>query len=239
MICGIHQPNFFPWLGYFDKIARSDIFVFLDQVDYEKSGHSMQCYTNRVAILKNGESFWVHCPVIREHGAQAICSVKINDKLEWRNKLKNTINECYRAANYFNEMKEFVYALLDYKVSYLSEYNMHIIREISKLLELDTKFVKQSMFQTTEHSTALLIELVKAVQCDYYLYGGGGKKYQNDELFAAQGIGLIEQGYQSHPYQQITTKFVPGLSILDVLFYCGVERTKEILHEKGRAKIDR
>ena len=41
MICAIHQPNFFPWLGYFEKIWRADVFIFLNQVDYEKSGHSM------------------------------------------------------------------------------------------------------------------------------------------------------------------------------------------------------
>lgn len=232
MICAIHQPNFFPWLGYFDKISRADVFVFLNQVDYEKSGKSMQCYTNRVAILKNKKPSWIHCPVIREHGAQSICSVRISDELDWRSKIKKAISECYKYTGYFNEMAEFVYSLLDFKADFLSEYNIHNIKEIAKVLELDTKFVSQNMYQTTEHASKLLIELVKFAQCDYYLFGSGGKKYQQNDLFEAQGIGLIEQNYQQPKYQQISTTFVPGLSILDVLFNCGIDKTKEILHSK-------
>jgi hypothetical protein len=71
-LCAIHQPNFFPWLGYFDKINRADVFVFLDQVAYPKSGSSMGSWCNRVKINIAGVASWISCPVVREHGPQSI-----------------------------------------------------------------------------------------------------------------------------------------------------------------------
>ena len=47
-IVAIHQPNFFPWLGYFDKINKSDIFIFLDDVQFPKKGGN---WTNRVQLM--------------------------------------------------------------------------------------------------------------------------------------------------------------------------------------------
>ena len=230
MICAIHQPNFFPWLGYFDKLSRVDAFVLLNQVDYEKSGHSMQCYTNRVGILKNGKSSWIHCPVVREHGAQSICDVRINNKTAWRNELKNTLRECYKSAAYYNDVAEYIFSLISFETNYLSEYNIHIIEELVKHLDLKAKLFRQDQFQTTLHSTELLIELVKAVDCDCYLFGGGGTKYQQDELFEKQGIKLIGQNFQFPHYEQVSQPFVPGVSILDTLFNCGFDGTKYILN---------
>ncbi len=71
MICAIHQPNFFPWLGYFDKISRADVFVFLDVVDYPKSGSSMSSWVNRVMLKVGSQKTWVRCPVVREFGPPA------------------------------------------------------------------------------------------------------------------------------------------------------------------------
>ena len=67
-VCAIHQPNFFPWLGYFEKIKRADVFVFLDHVHYPKSGNSMGSWTNRVKINISAHAKWISCPVVREHG---------------------------------------------------------------------------------------------------------------------------------------------------------------------------
>lgn len=235
MICAIHQPNFFPWMGYFNKIATVDVFVFLDQVDFAKSGHSMQCYTNRVGILRNGEASWIHCPVLREHGGQPIDTVRINNALDWRNKMKKILKDCYQATQYYDVVSSYIFELIDYQTDYISEYNIHIISELVKELDLKTKLVKQAQFHTKEHSTKLLIELVKANKCDSYLYGGGGMKYQQNELFEEQGIELVSQNYQFPKYEQTSQSFVSGLSILDTLFYCGFERTKDML-EGWRSK---
>ncbi|MEI6188212.1 MAG: WbqC family protein, partial [Alphaproteobacteria bacterium] len=79
-ICAIHQPNFLPWLPYFDKISKADTFIFLDEVDYPKSGNSMGSWCNRVKILMNKDEIWFSIPVIRQSGIQKIKTVEINYK---------------------------------------------------------------------------------------------------------------------------------------------------------------
>ncbi len=229
MICAIHQPNFFPWLGYFNKIAKTDIFVFLNQVDYEKSGHSMQCYTNRVAINRNGVADWIHCPVIREHGAQSICKVKINNKEDWRTKVKNKLEISYKNAKYYKEYRAYIWSLIDRNDNFIADYNMNIIKDLILKLELSAKVIQQDEITTESHSTRLLIEITKAVNCNRYMCGKGGNKYQKEELFKENNIELIQQNFIHPHYNQGSLEFIEGLSILDAIFYCGLEETKKLI----------
>ena len=69
ILVAIHQPNFFPWLGYFDKIRRADFFILLDDVQYPKTGAGS--WSNRVKVMINGEGRWLTAPVDRSfHGTR-------------------------------------------------------------------------------------------------------------------------------------------------------------------------
>jgi hypothetical protein len=218
-------------MGYFNKIARSDMFVFLNQVDYEKSGHSMQCYTNRVGILENSQKLWIHCPVVREHGAQPICNVKINNQHDWKNELKSKIESCYGNSQYYDEVSGYVFRLVDTEADNISEYNIAIISDFCRKFGLNTKMIRQDELNTDKHSTELLIQITKAVGCDTYMYGGGGSKYQEEQLFDDVGIKLMSQDYIMPEYNQPSEKFVYGLSILDTLFCCGYDKTAELIRK--------
>src|SRR5256885_16256985 len=81
-LVAIHQPNFFPWLAYFDKIARADIFVFLDDVQYEKTGGT---WSNRVRLLISGQAAWATMPIRRDyHGVRAANDMAIHNPQAWR-----------------------------------------------------------------------------------------------------------------------------------------------------------
>lgn len=119
-ICAIHQPNFFPWLGYFDKIRQADIFVFLDQVAYPKSGKSMGSWCNRVRINTGGSPTWISCPVVREAGVQPIDTVRIDNSRPWRDKLRATLETAYRRAPNFTLAFALIDKLLEYRDGLLS-----------------------------------------------------------------------------------------------------------------------
>jgi len=227
-IVAIHQPNFFPWLGYFDKMIKSDIFVFMDNVQYTKGS-----WINRVKIINQGKPMWITCPVSFNLG-EAISSVKISDKEWFSNKLIRTINFNYSKAPFYEDIINIIHKMILYKELNLSDYNMKIIKEICNLLKIKTDFKLQSELKTEKSSTDLLIEIVKSVSGNSYLCGGGATAYQEDLKFKEAGVELIYQNYKHPVYNQFnTSSFVPGLSIIDVLMNCGIEETKEMLYKSS------
>jgi WbqC-like protein len=218
MICAIHQPNFFPWLGYFDKIRRADVFVFLDGVAYGKSGSGMGCWTNRVPIDVGGRPAWFGCPVRRQPGMQAICDVEFDDSQRWRAKLARTLEINYGRAPGFPRTMGLLRPLLEYPTTRLAQFNEHAVREIAAVLGLGCRFVRQSELAVASKGTRRLIEIAKAVGADTYLCGGGAAGYQEDALFAPSGIELVHQNFVPRPYRD-PGSFVPGLSVIDYLMW--------------------
>lgn len=229
MICAIHQPNFFPWLGYFDKIYRADVFVFMDSVDYPKSSKTMSSWTNRVQLLINRHKTWVHCPIRREHGIQKICDVEIDDTQDWRKRLLRTIQFNYAKSPFYAVVMPFVEEWVNGKYRYIADYNIAVIKDISKMFHLTTKFVRQTDLLTEKHSTELLVEITKRVGCDTYLCGGGAGGYQQDEMFPDNGLLLQYQNFVPYEYNQGRQEFVGGLSILDALFHQGIAGVEQSL----------
>lgn len=219
MLCAIHQPNFFPWLGYFDKIRRADVFVFLDDVQYPRSGSGgMGSWTNRVRIAIGGEGQWIRCPVKRAPLETPIRDIVIDDGQPWRAKLTRTIEQNYRRAPGFAGVQGWLVALIDAPYAGLAEFNIAAIEEIAARLGLARRFVRQSTLPHEGSGTDLLISLTRAAGCDAYLAGGGAGGYQEDEKFAAAGVQLVYQNFTPEPYGD-PSRFIPGLSVIDYLMH--------------------
>lgn len=219
-VCAIHQPNFFPWLGYFDKIRRADVFVFLDDVAYPKSGHSMSSLTNRVRIEVQGVAQWIGCPLQRQAGVQPIREVCIDGGQPWRRKMLRTIEQNYRKHPGFDWAISVVEPLVSYPCGSLAEFNIHAVERIASALGLQVTFARQSALNVEGKATELLVSLTRAAGCDAYLCGGGAAGYQDDALFASSGLGLIYQNFTESPYGPLD-RFIPGLSVIDYLMKTG------------------
>lgn len=232
MLCAIHQPNFFPWLGYFNKIYRSDVFVFLDDVDYPKSGHSMSSYCNRVLIKANNEGRMISCPVVREHGPQRIVNVAIKEDLrDWRQQLKDALKESYGSTKYYSSGMEILEPIIDFETDKLSEFNINAIISICKAIGIDKKFARQSEMNTTSSSTERLVEIVKLTGCDAYLCGRGAQKYQEDKIFEDNNIRLEHQNFIHPRYVQEGETFLEGCSIIDPLLSIGGNATHRLIQD--------
>lgn len=217
----IHQPNFFPWMGYFDKIRRADAFVFLDAVDYPRSGSGgMGSWCNRVRLNIQGEAKWITCPVRRVNLGAPINQVLIDDDQPWRAKLLRTLDANYRKAPRYAEATALLEPLIRMPQTTLATFNIAVIKAIAAALEVKTRFLLQSELAGGGKATELLISLVRAAGGNAYLAGGGASGYQQDDLFADAGVELIYQRFAPYPYGD-ATRFLPGLSIIDYLMYDG------------------
>jgi hypothetical protein len=216
-LCAIHQPNFFPWLGYFDKIARADVFVFLDDVAYPRSGSGMGSWTNRVRIDVGGKPHWVGCPVRRMHGPQPIREARIAPG-PWRERLIRTLEMNYRRAPGFDRAIAALLPLIHNPTDLLAEFNIHAVTALCRELGIAAEFRRQSDMGVSGAGTRLLIELVRAAGSKAYLCGGGTAGYQQDELFPAHGLELVHQDFSPQPYGD-PARFLPGLSVIDFMMH--------------------
>lgn len=231
-IVAIHQPNFFPWLGYFDKIVRADAFVFLDNVQYPKKGGS---WVNRVQAVVSAKPQWLTANVERSyHGVRLINDMRIDDHLPWRSKLLKTLAMSYNKAPFFKDVYPLITKLIQNNTDSLCECNIASILSMCSFIGIDAShFIRASALKTNGSATDMLISIVKSAGGDAYLCGGGADGYQEDSKFEEAGVELIYQEYQHPIYEQFNMKeFVKGMSIIDVLMNCGPSGTAELLSVK-------
>lgn len=225
----MHQPNFLPWVGFFHKVASSDLFVLLDDVQFVKGE-----VTNRVKLLISGEVRWLTCPVLTSgSGSSNISEKQLDSSLRWREKNLTAIRQSYGRHPFFEEVIGALGPLLGQPESNLVQYNFSLIAAISRGLGLgDEKFCLSSDLGVKSYSTQRLVDLTKIVDGYVYLTGGGAQEYQDDQLFENAGIAIEYQNFQNRPYpQKGMDSFTPGLSILDCLFNIGWDETAEYLKQ--------
>lgn len=227
-VVAIHQPNFFPWLGYFDKLIRADVFVLLDHVLIQKTGST---WSNRVKLKIGGEGRWVTAPIARASGEQAICDVVFDDTRPWREKMLQTLRLSYGRAPYFSEVIDLVEPLVLNPERYLARYNRNALEAIATALHVPTtKIVSSSSLDVVGCGTNALISITQAVGGTAYMCGGGAAGYQEDQQFEANGLSLMYQSFNVPQYGQFDQKpFVAGLSVLDALFSLGIGGSRNLL----------
>ena len=234
-IVAIHQPNFLPWLGFFDKLARADVFVLLDDVQFPRT--SKGTWINRVKLLANGSEQWATVPIVRSQGsALPIAEVRIDDAQPWRKKLVRTVELNYRRAPAFDDVFPLVEELLDHREPLIARFNERNIRALAEAIGLDTgKIVRSSDIGARGQSTDLLIELTLAVGGTAYMPGGDAYRYQEDDKFTERGLELAPQEFEHPPYAQLGESFVPGLSIVDALLNRGLDGTRALVTRRSPA----
>jgi len=215
MICAIHQPQYLPWLGYFDKIDQVDLFLFLDDVQFKK--HEWQ---NRNRIRTRDGWQWLTVPV-RHHFGQEIRAVEIDDHLPWRRKHWQALQTDYGRARHFAEASAPWQEIYDREWSELSRLNVESVQRLCRAMGIETPMRLASEFSVPGAATDKLIGLCRAVGADTYLSGTGGRDYLDEEAFRRAGVRLVYQAFEHPTYPQVWDGFVSHLSAVDLLFNCG------------------
>lgn len=219
MIVSIHQPDYIPYLGYFYKISKSDIFVFLD--DCQFSNNNMH-HWNRIKTPQGEHRLKIP---VEQHLGTPINKVRTKDELSWKEKHLKIIQMNYSKAKYYQEIYPKFEKILLKNYSNISDMNIAINIWISRNFGFNANFLKSSEMKINTVKEKRVIDIVKLLDGDTYFSGIGAKNYEVDEHFTEEGIKLVYSDYKAVEYFQLWPKvgFLPYMSILDYLFNCGFD----------------
>lgn len=218
MKVAIHQPQYFPWLPYFLKINKSDLFIFLDSVDFQKNG-----IQNRNMIKTSQGEKWLTVPVKHTHG-QKIKDIEIDNSQKWQKKHYQTLIQSYSKAEFFDDYKGELENYFSIKWNSLSEMNINLSSLMMNWLGVDTPIIRSSEMNSTGKGSDLILNLCIEAGAKEYISGIGGKDYLDLNMFKKQGISIDYQppklpDQYPQPHQKVG--FKNNLSALDIILNCG------------------
>jgi hypothetical protein len=225
----ISQSNYIPWKGYFDSIARCDVFVVFDDMQYTRRD-----WRNRNLIKTPQGLKWLTIPVdVKGKYFQKIRETRIADK-GWTDSHWGSLRQNYKDAPHFKEMSDWVEPLYrNCNYDFLSEVNLHFIEAINDFLGIDTEIRQSSEFDLHEDKTQRLVNICAELGATRYLSGAAAKAYMEPERFQNQGIELEYFDYGGYPeYPQLHGDFEHGVTILDVIFNLGAQTASVLKYLK-------
>lgn len=212
----IHQPNLFPWLGFFHKMSVVDVFVLLDGVPFNRRG-----YQHRVQIADPPGSRWLTLPVQKKgRYGERTDEVRIDETRPWRREHEGTLRHAYSKAPGFDRWFPEIVELYGTPAERMVEFTIPGIRWLMDRFGLDTDIVLASdLLRDDLRGSELLAALTLAANGDAYVSGPSGRDYLDEEVFTRNGVALEFTRYVSTAYPQFRQSgFVDGLSSLDLVF---------------------
>jgi hypothetical protein len=212
MICWIHQPNYIPYIGLFQKINESDIFIFYDNAQYTKWD-----YHNRNKIKWSNWEILLTIPV----------NVSLWDTInsvtyDWRvlSKHLKSIDQSYKKSEFYEDFFPVLKEIFEYNTGSLSEFNINFIKEISQYIWINTEFrtLSEMDFKLDSSSTDALVDICKLVWADEYISWSWWKEYVEVDKFTSEWIKLSFQDFTHPEYKQLWWEFIPYMSIIDIIF---------------------
>jgi len=224
----IHQPDFLPYLGFFDRLMKADVYVVFDNVQYVRSSRG---WTSRDKIkTKNGEK-WISVSTQKAPRNTAINQILLVKDDEWRKNNLNLIRENYRGSPFYEEIFPYIEELYQYRCERMMDFNLQSIQMLINLFDIRIDIVFASELKPEGQNNSLIIDIMKKLGCTKYLSGVGARDYYVPELYEQAGIEVIWQEFEHPVYRQQFEGFIPYLSSIDMLFNCGIEESRKIIRK--------
>ena len=223
MTVSIHQHNYLHWLGFFNKVSQSDIYVVFDDVQYPMG----KDFHNRNQIKTNNGKTWLTIPVIGKSERRKFNEIQIKDN-GWNEKHLNNIKNFYGKTKYFNDYYPDLEKFYTTTYDKLIDLNMDMNKWFFKLLDINTEIkyssqicYYQDVFKLNElKGLDKIIHILKQTNTTQYITskGPGASRYIDEKVFKDSNIELIWNEYKHPTYNQQFGDFIPYMSILDLLF---------------------
>ncbi len=229
MRCAVLQPSYIPWRGYFDIIRRVDLFVFYDDVQYDRRG-----WRNRNIVKSAQGRLWLTIPVRARSNQLARTPINAveTDGNAWAKRHFDTLRHLYARAPHFREFQPWLEHIYAAPPPLLSDFTIRLTVEIAACLDIPpTRFIRSSELGITGSKTERLINVLEKVGATHYLSGPSARQYIEQHQFEERGIALEWMTYDYPEYPQIHPPYDPHVSVLDLLFMTG-DRAGKYLHPR-------
>lgn len=214
---GILQPSYLPWLGYLEQVARCDVFVLYDDVQYDKGG-----WRNRNRIKTPSGPLWLSVPVLLKGGNfPLVRDVRVDEAKPWAKTHLKTLAQYYSKAPHFRTFFPGLEEILVRPWTGLAALDRAVIEWLCACFGLDTPLYLSSELGIGGDRIDRLVEIVRHFDGDVFYEGAAGRDYIPIERFEELGIRLVFQDYVHPVYPQLHGAFVSHLSAVDLLFNCG------------------
>jgi hypothetical protein len=216
----IIQPSYIPWRGYFHQIQKADVFMFYDDVQYDKHG-----WRNRNRIKTANGTIWLTIPVAARGNVvenTRILEIRCASK-GWGRKHWTTLRQAYGRAPFFERYAPLLEDFYSRDEQRLAELTIDLTRRLARELGIErTRFVRSSELPGIEGAaTDRLIALLRAVGADHFISGPSARAYIDEAKLASARVTLEYMRYDYPEYEQLHPPYDPQVSILDLLFMRG------------------
>lgn len=230
--CVVLQPSYIPWRGYFHQIQKADVFVFYDDVQYDRGG-----WRNRNRVKTANGPVWLTIPVAKKGSVETgapINSIRIDWKRPWTKSHWTTIRQAYAKAPYFKTYSALLEDIYGRQPELLVDFTIETTIEIAGLLGLgDRRFVRSSQLTASGAKTDRLVSILQQVGATHYVSGPSARDYLEEGKLADAGISLEYMEYAYEPYRQLHPPFDPQVSVVDLLMMAGPEAPRYIWGDGG------
>jgi hypothetical protein len=239
MIVAAHQPHYLPWLGYLDKLARVDVFVVMDDLQYEA-----QNFQNRQRLKLDNGPHWMTVPLVAGAQSLRICDRRIDNsgrggRHHWQRRTWRTLEVHYGRAPHFERYAPELEDIFVRRWTHLIELDLQLLELARNWIGIKVPIVRSSSLGLTGAKTARNIDFCDKLGAKVYLSGRGGSTgYLDTDALARAGITPMWQRFHHPMYPQRYSHlgFVSHLGFLDLLLNCGPDAVA-ILAAAGEAVV--
>jgi WbqC-like protein family len=223
----IHQPDFLPWLGFFHRLLHADLYIALDHVQFVTGTSRSWMHRDRIKTAAGPR--WLTLSVRKAPLGTPIREILLSPDPSWRDDNLNLLRESYRKAPHFAEVFPRLERLYASGQPRLVDIALDSIALLCEMLDIHVEQSLSSAMAPAGTSNEMLVQLLREVGATHYLSGSGARNYFDPAPFARAGIEVVWQEFAHPSYPQLHGEFVPMLSAIDMLFNCGIVRSRELL----------
>ncbi len=235
MIVSIHQPSYFPWLGWLHKVVQSDVFILMNDVQLSDSAYQHR----NIFLTKDGQEKYLNIAIKKKKYKDVFLKdIELLPTVKWQLEHQKFLQHNYGKHPFYQEVIAYIEPIYSKEYNTLGDVLKDVTESVWQMFDISTKLIYQDKlsYDRDAKKGKLVIDLVKAVGGDTYLSGQGAKVYTDEDDFTENKIKLLYQQFAHPKYAQLNTgnnheTFKPGISCLDLLFNIGIEKAKHKLYE--------